>query len=221
MRNRMGARILTQLEVRRLLPMSACIELMSQALMALGRGEAINPLRDLVRLPDGRGILGMMPGHLGSPEALGLKVVTVFPHNHGTPYDTHQGVVLLLDPRHGMPLAVMDASEVTAIRTAAVSGVATRLLAREEAADLAILGSGVQARTHLEAMLLTRKLRRLRVFGHFGPHRGWRPRRLHCSRLGKALKQRPPGHIANQAWPFGGKPSSSYAFRRPIVTYKE
>ena len=106
----------------------------------------------------------MMPGYLGSPEALGLKVVTVFPHNHGTPYDAHQGVVLLLDPRHGMPLAVMDASEVTAIRTAAVSGVATRLLAREQAADLAILGSGVQARTHLEAMLLTRKLRRVRVF---------------------------------------------------------
>ena len=64
-------RILTQSEVRRLLPMSACIELMSEALTALGRGDAINPLRDLMRLPDGRGILGLMPGHLGSPEALG------------------------------------------------------------------------------------------------------------------------------------------------------
>jgi len=156
--------ILTQPEVRRLLPMRACMDLMSEALRSLGRGEGINPLRSGIRLPEERGILGLMPGMSGSPEALGLKVVTVFPGNHGTPYDSHQGLVVLFDTDYGLPIAILDASEVTAIRTAAASGVATELLARENATDLAILGSGVQARTHLEAMLEARSIERVRVY---------------------------------------------------------
>ena len=107
----------------------------------------------------------MMPGALESPHTMGLKVVAVMPGNHGTAYDSHQGVVLLFEREHGSPVAIVDASEITAIRTAAVSGLATRLLAREDAGDLAILGTGVQARTHLEAMAEVRKLRRVRVFG--------------------------------------------------------
>ena len=160
----MATLVLTQAQVRRLLPMSACIELMAGALETLGRDNAVNPLRWGIRLPGELGILGLMPGYLGSPEVLGLKAVVVFPQNHGTRYDSHQGIVLLFDTEHGVPLAIMDASEVTAIRTAAVSGVATRLLARQDAADLAILGSGTQARTHLEAMRVVRDIRRVRVW---------------------------------------------------------
>jgi alanine dehydrogenase len=156
--------ILTQAEVRTLLPMGTCIDLMGDALEVLGRGEAINPLRTGVKMPDGAGLLGMMPGWMATPPALGIKVVAVFPGNHGTDFDSHQGLVALFDTTNGVPLVIMDASEVTAIRTAAASGLATRLLARETASDLAILGSGVQASTHLEAMLEVRKIERVRVY---------------------------------------------------------
>jgi ornithine cyclodeaminase len=144
--------------------MRVCIDLMAEALASLSRGEALNPLRRGMPLGDGRSLLGMMPGALKSPAALGLKVVTVFPGNHGTEFDSHQGIVALFDPDTGVPVAILDASEVTAIRTAAVSGLATRLLAREDADELAILGSGVQARTHLEAVLCVREIRRVRVY---------------------------------------------------------
>ena len=160
----MSTLVISWSEVRRLLPMERCIELMAEALATLGRGEAENPLRWPMRLPEGRGVLGLMPGYMASPPALGLKIVSVFPHNHGTPYDSHQGVVMLFDVDHGFPTAILDAGEITAIRTAAVSGLATRLLARDDARDLAILGSGVQARSHLEAMRAVRDVRRVRVW---------------------------------------------------------
>jgi alanine dehydrogenase len=156
--------ILTQPQIRALLPMRVCVDLMAEALTTLTRGEAQNPLRWGMKLADGKGLLGMMPGSLSRPAALGLKVVAIFPGNHGTPYDSHQGVVVLLDVDHGVPRAILDASEITAIRTAAASALATRLLAREDAGDLAILGAGVQARTHLEAMICVRRVRRARVF---------------------------------------------------------
>lgn len=160
----MSVLVISQSEVRRLLPMGRCIELMAEALATLGRGEAENPLRWPMVLPEGRGVLGLMPGSMERPSALGLKIVSIFPANHGTAYDSHQGVVILFDPDHGFPTAILDASEITAIRTAAVSGLATRLLARDDASDLAILGSGVQARTHLEAMREVRDVRRVRVW---------------------------------------------------------
>jgi ornithine cyclodeaminase/alanine dehydrogenase-like protein (mu-crystallin family) len=106
----------------------------------------------------------MMPAYLQDLQIMGLKIVSVFPGNHGTEYDSHMGAVMIFETKHGQPLAIMDATEITAIRTAAVSGVATKLLAREGAGDLAILGSGTQARTHLEAMLLCRKIRRVRIW---------------------------------------------------------
>ncbi len=159
----MNVLVVSRAEVRRLLPMGVCIDLVAEALAALARGEALNPLRWAMHVPQVQGIVGLMPGYLGTPETLGLKAVAVFPGNHGTEYDSHQGFVLLFDTAHGTPLALVDASEITAIRTAAATAVATRLLAREDAGDLAILGSGVQARTHLEAMLLVRDIRRVRV----------------------------------------------------------
>ncbi len=162
--------IVNQAEVTALLPMRECMEVMAEALKAVGRGDAILPLRPVLWLPEKVGALGMMPSYLAPLKAVGLKVVTVFPGNHGTEYDSPQGAVLLFETEHGRLLAMIDASEITAIRTAAVSGVATRLLAREWAGDLAVLGSGVQARTHLEAMLLARSIRRVRVWSRSPEH---------------------------------------------------
>jgi ornithine cyclodeaminase/alanine dehydrogenase-like protein (mu-crystallin family) len=150
--------------VRRLLTMEMCVPLMREALSALSRGDVVMPLRSLVRLPDGSGLLGLMPGYLGEPRSFGIKVVTVMPGNHGTPYDSHQGVVMLFGVEHGEPLAILDASSITAIRTAAASAAATDALARADAGDLALIGSGTQARTHLAAMRVVRRLRRVRVW---------------------------------------------------------
>jgi ornithine cyclodeaminase len=156
--------IISQAEIPALLPMDECMTVMADALSTLSRGDAILPLRPMLHLPRDRGIFAMMPGYLGAPEALGVKVISVFPANHGTQYDSHQGVVLLFETAHGSPVAVLDATSITAIRTAAVSGVATGLLARSGANDLSILGSGVQARTHLQAMLHARQIARVRVW---------------------------------------------------------
>src|SRR5262249_51202532 len=154
----------TQKEVPALLPMDECVDVMAEALRTMAHGDAVLPLRTMLRLPDRPGLLGLMPAYLGAPATLGLKVVSVMPQNHGTPYDSHQGAVLIFEVEPGCLLAVVDGSSVTAIRTAAVSGVATRALAREDAGDLAILGSGVQAVSHLEAMKVVRPLRRVRVW---------------------------------------------------------
>ena len=159
----MNTLIIPQSLVPELLPMEACIDVMAEALLALAHGDAVLPLRSLVWMPDKSGLLGLMPAYLGAPRSLGLKVISYLPGNHGTDRDSHQGAVLLFDTSTGGLLAVIDASSITAIRTAAVSGLATRLLAREDAGDLAILGSGVQASAHLDAMSVVRKLRRVRV----------------------------------------------------------
>jgi ornithine cyclodeaminase len=150
--------------VQELLPMRDCIDLMRNALTALAKGDVVLPLRSLMRLPDQSGLLGLMPGYLGDPQAFGLKIVSVMPHNHGTAYDSHQGVVMLFGVQHGEPIAILDATAITAIRTAAASGLATQVLAREDAGDLAIIGTGTQARTHLQAMACVRALRRVRVY---------------------------------------------------------
>ncbi len=160
----MPVRILNQAEVTALLPMAECVEVMDGALRTLAAGGAVLPLRTVLRLPDGQGVFGVMPAHLSAPASLGLKAIAVFPGNDGTEFDSHQGLVILFDIEHGFPIAIMDASSITAIRTAAVSGVATRALARPDAGDLAVLGSGVQARTHLEAMAVVRPLRRVRAW---------------------------------------------------------
>lgn len=155
--------LIGQADVARLLPMADCIDAMEGALAALARGDAALPLRQIVRLPAG-GFLGSMPAAVGPLGVFGVKALSVFHANEGTAFDSHQGAVLLFEAGHGRLLAILDATSITAIRTAAVSAVATRLLAREDASELAIIGSGVQARTHLEALRLVRPLRRVRVF---------------------------------------------------------
>lgn len=161
----MEALVINQAEVRRLLPMDECIEVMQEALLTLAAGDGVQPLRMASWLPDRRGLIGVMPAYLGGKvSAPGVKIVTVFPGNHGGPLDAHQGAVLLFDGENGSLRAVMDGTEVTSVRTAAVSGVATRALAREDARQLAILGSGVQAWTHLAAMQTVRPIERVRVW---------------------------------------------------------
>src|SRR5690349_24200299 len=144
--------------------MAECIELMSDALASLARGEVYQPLRTIVRPPDARGLLGLMPAYRhGDRPAFGLKAICVFPGNPAVGKDAHQGTVMLFSQQTGEPLALMNASQITAIRTAAVSAVATRLLAREDAQDLGIIGAGVQARTHLLALACVRRIKRARV----------------------------------------------------------
>ena len=155
--------IVNQTEVSEVLPMHECIGIMEQALAALARGEAILPLRPTLWLPE-HGALCLMPAFLGNIQSVGVKVISVFANNHGTEYDVHQGAVLVFETEHGCLQAIVDATAITAIRTGAVSAVATKLLARSDACDLAILGSGTQAQGHLAAMLLVRPIRRVRVW---------------------------------------------------------
>jgi ornithine cyclodeaminase len=155
--------IVNQSEVRRLLPVKECVDVMARAFAGLARGEATMPLRQILWLPERAGALGLMPAQLSGLGAVGLKAVTFFPRNEGTELDSHQGAVLLFETGRGRLLAVIDATSLTAVRTAAVSGLATRLLAKPDAGDLAMIGSGVEARTHLEAMLAVRPIRRVRV----------------------------------------------------------
>lgn len=162
--------VLDRTEVVRLLPMGECVDVMAHALATVARGNAILPLRPMIRLPDSPNIFALMPAYLGEPKSVGVKVLTVFPVNHGTPIDAHQGAVLLFEADHGRLLAILDATTVTAIRTAAVSAVATKLLAREDAEDLAILGAGTQGRMHLDAMMVVRPVRQVRVWSRTTEH---------------------------------------------------
>jgi ornithine cyclodeaminase len=156
--------ILNHAEVEELLPMDACIAVMAEALTALAKGQVHQPLRMVVRPPAAAGLMGLMPAYIsGDHAAYGLKAVCVFPQNAKIGKDAHQGSVMLFSAETGELLALMNASAITAIRTAAVSGVATQLLAKKDAGDLAILGSGVQARSHLAAMAVARPLKRVRV----------------------------------------------------------
>jgi ornithine cyclodeaminase len=157
--------VLTAADVERLLPMADCIGVMEMALRDLALGQVDQPLRTVLRPEQAPGLMAFMPSWRGPAErgAFGVKVVGVFPGNVAKGIDSHQGAVLLFDGQTGVPLAAMNASAITALRTAAVSGVATRLLARVDAGDAAIVGAGVEARTHLLALACVRKLSRVRV----------------------------------------------------------
>lgn len=162
--------ILNRKEVESLLTMPTCIELMESALASLSRGEVVLPLRPVIRIPDTSNAFAVMPVYSAALKASGAKLITVYPGNHAAGRDSHQGVVALFDGGSGSLLAIMDAASITGIRTAAVSGVATRLLARQNAETLAILGAGVQGRTHLEAMLAVRPFARVIVWSRTTEH---------------------------------------------------
>ena len=164
----MEIRVLRGPQVRQLLPMSECVELMHRTMIAVSERRVVLPLRSVMVMPGELGMLGNMPGYIAEPECFGVKLVSLIPRNKPTQYSSHLGLVLLFEAQHGCPVALLDAGEITAIRTAAASGLATRLLARPDAGDLALLGAGEQARSHLEAMLAVRALRRIRVWARDG-----------------------------------------------------
>lgn len=148
-------RIVEAKEARERLTMEACIPLMRTALCALEDGSALQPPRTICQLPEGRSF-GFMPAYLGEAGCLGAKVITAFPGNAGTAYPSHLGYVMVFESEHGTFQGMADCSVVTEVRTGAVSGVATDLLARPDAHVLALVGTGAQARSHLAAMLLVR-----------------------------------------------------------------
>jgi len=161
----MAVLLLTASEVHDLLDMRGCIDVMADALSDLERGRFEQPLRIAFAPKNAAGgVLTWMPAHRSGPNAVyGMKIACLVPSNPARGLDFHQGAVVLLDGETGQLRAVMNSSAVTAIRTAAVSGVATRSLAREDARELAIIGAGIQARTHLEAMLCVRPIQRVQI----------------------------------------------------------
>ncbi len=161
----MNLLVLSEKDVRHLLDMKSCIEAMEEVLAALARGELFQPLRFVGRPPDAAGLMGLMPAHRGGDAAAyALKEIVVTPDNPTRGLDAHQGAVLLHDGGTGELVAVLNASPVTEIRTAAVSAVATRALARAEVERVAILGAGVQARAHVHAMRAVLQTSEIRIW---------------------------------------------------------
>lgn len=161
----MQIRVLNAAAVRALLPIDRCTELMRQAMTLVATDRTTQPIRQGLYHPDRRGLLSMMPGYIGDPEWLGIKIMTVFPANFGTEFGSHQGFVHLFETKNGAPRATMDGREITAIRTAAATAVATDVLARRDTKTLAIFGYGEQAHTHLEAVTRVRSFDRALVWG--------------------------------------------------------
>jgi alanine dehydrogenase len=177
-------------KIAALLPMSECIPLMERMFRALATGECLQPLRSLMWLPEKSGLLGMMPAYAKNPDnhsedpanhsenassnpappIIGIKVITIFHANGAAGHPSHQGIVILFDGQHGQPLMLFDAEEITAIRTAAASAVATRLLSREDSSTLAIIGSGQQAERHIEAIRQVRDIRQINLWGRNPAH---------------------------------------------------
>ncbi len=156
--------------INSLLPMEDCIAEMDRMFRTLAAGQCLQPLRSLMWLPDKSGILGMMPAYANTPEILGIKVITIFHGNGALGLPSHQGVVMLFDARNGTPLLMLDAAAITAIRTAAVSALATKLLSGEDATRLAIFGTGEQAERHIEAITLVRKITHITIWGRNKTH---------------------------------------------------
>jgi ornithine cyclodeaminase len=153
-------------DVHELLGYGECAELLRAALAARARGEVYQPLRTVIRPGEQAGLMALMPAYWpGTDPAYGLKAICIFGGNPAIGLDAHQGVVLLSSTTTGEPLAILNASAITEIRTAAVSAVATGLLARPAATELAIIGTGVQARAHLLAISGSRPLTGIRVAG--------------------------------------------------------
>ena len=157
-------RLIDAAEVRANLTYEVAIPVVRAAMIAFSSGETRQLLRSILHFGDGR-MLGVMPGALGEAAAFGAKVISVFPKNFAAGLPSHQGVLLLFDPQSGALACVADAQEITAIRTAAASAVATDALARGDAGRLALLGYGEQADTHLRAISRVRTLESVTVWG--------------------------------------------------------
>ncbi|HEY4284887.1 MAG TPA: hypothetical protein VGM62_17625 [Chthoniobacterales bacterium] len=154
-------------EVRKHLRMSDLIPAMEKALIDFSAGKVVQPVRSVIKVDPPGGFFGMMPA---LAEGLGIKLVTFYPTNAERGIPTHMATIFLADPATGTPLAVMDGRLITEMRTAAVSAAATKLLSSPDARGLAILGSGVQARSHFEALKLVRPFEDIRVWSRTQSH---------------------------------------------------
>lgn len=155
-------------QVRQHLRMAELIPAMEKALIDFSAGKVTQPVRSVITVDPPGGFFGMMPAL--TPEGLGIKIVTFYATNAERSLATHMATIFLVDPETGTPLAVMDGTLITEMRTAAVSAVATKLLAAPDAKVLAILGSGVQARSHIEALRLVRNFEQIRVWSRTPAH---------------------------------------------------
>jgi ornithine cyclodeaminase/alanine dehydrogenase-like protein (mu-crystallin family) len=166
--------ILSHRDVLDALQPGPCAEAMAAVLAGHARGETFMPLRSVMVPPDAAGFMGLMPGwrgeHGDGAATFALKAVCIMPGNPARGLDAHQGLVTLFDGRTGVPTAILDASAITEVRTAAVSAVATGALARPDAGTLAILGAGTQAGAHLRALLAVREFERARIYAPTGAH---------------------------------------------------
>jgi ornithine cyclodeaminase len=188
--------VLSEHDVRQLLPMPALIDSMEKALQAFSTGGALQPLRTVLQIGDRMAFFGLMPAYQAEPPALGTKLVTVCPKNASRGLPTHLATILLMEPTTGELLAVLDGRFITEARTAAVSAASTRALARQDASVLAVLGSGVQAHSHLEAIGLVRRLSEVRVWSPTADrrkafadqHSGAAPRVIACETARDAVQ---------------------------------
>jgi thiomorpholine-carboxylate dehydrogenase len=163
-------------QVRKHLRMADLISAMEKALIEFSAGKVTQPVRSVIKIDPPGGFLGLMPAF--TPDGLGLKAVTFYPSNAQRGIPTHMATIFLVDPKTGVPLAIMDGRLITEMRTAAVSAAATKLLAPPDAKILAILGSGVQAQSHVEALGLVKRFEEIRV---------WSPTREHAERFAEEI----------------------------------
>jgi ornithine cyclodeaminase len=157
-------RFIDREEVARRLTYEVCIPIVRDAMIAFSKGETRQLLRSIIPLAEGR-LFGVMPGAMGGRSPFGAKLISVFPENFALGKQSHQGLVILFEPESGAPVCVVDAGEITAIRTAAASAVATDVLARKDSSRLAILGYGEQAATHARAISKVRNLESIAIWG--------------------------------------------------------
>jgi alanine dehydrogenase len=170
-RKRVFCRLLTEEDVAGLIAMDELIEAMAGALRRFSSGHVTQPVRTVLSIGNGRGFFGLMPAHIHDPAAVGAKLVSVVPGNAALDLPTHLATILLFSADTGALVAMMDGRYLTEVRTAAVSAVSARLLAPKNTAVMAIIGSGVQARSHLEAMEHLFELREVRVWSPTPEHR--------------------------------------------------
>jgi alanine dehydrogenase len=160
----MKIKILGQKEIEQAVTMEQAIESTKKAFIALARGEAVLPLRTQISIKKHEGTILFMPAFLSQTESSGIKIVSVFPHNRKKGLCTVHAVIILCDARTGRPAAIMDGTYLTALRTGAVSGVATDLLARKDTKTAAVIGAGIQGRTQLEAVCCVRNIEKVMVY---------------------------------------------------------
>jgi ornithine cyclodeaminase/alanine dehydrogenase-like protein (mu-crystallin family) len=158
-------RLITRSEVEHLLPVGACVDVMRGAMVATSARTVSLPIRQFMPIPDAPGKLAIMPGTMGDPACFGIKLVCKYDRPHGDPLGTHVGMVMLFDSIKGVPLAMIEGSSLTAIRTSAASALATDVLARKDARRLAIIGNGEQAARHVHAMRAVRDIDHVAVWG--------------------------------------------------------